>query len=1593
MTTERLVFDAQLLLHANGEQFVREIRAIFNNLETEARRLISQGSQTAAAGVSPLYTAGLGQAQAFIGGKPGLSQRQQEQAYAAVRRAEQTYGVLQRETPGIGNLGNLTTAQQRGAALLQGALQEQSNAKLREAKAAEVLAAAELKAARQVELDSGRASAARKQQAAASSKYTVGGVEGGLTPAQVAALNKRLGAAFPPTPPPTLLQPTPAQIAAATASRIPPSPGARGGTGFGFPFSPNAAQQAAINSTVTTAMQTQALRIQTHTAQMQSGNAAWLRAQAQATLAERQRAIAVAEATKAERIAQGGGRGGIFQNLQYAIHQRQGGVTDSRLPEDFRGFGSFVASKAITTAGFALTGAALFGAVSGFKELIREASELQRQLAIVRSAFDATGDSEGFHHFSEEVVQIANRTGVAADQVALVARQLAGVFRDAESGAQDFNRALQQTEVALKLSQVTGLPLQEITDSLTSISVSFGDNFEKIGDTAVGLEQKFGVLSTEIIRFTADLAPTGKELGFTSDQLATLGAIAQQASGRAGSALAENFGRILPTIRDNAAALVELLSQSPSTSKFIEPLVEAINQGNIPVALKNIVQAYGELNAAQKNQLATLLGGARQAQAFFAVLNRGSDVIAALDGTVTASDFTGKLDDRFQRFTQTVDFAFQETRRIFEQFGLALFESGIGDFLKDIAGSGLIVANVFLRIVEVFGALNEATHGLAGQLVAVALAMKLISSLYSALRGAGSLIKGGLQGPAAGQQLAAGAINTGLTGGLGSAAVPPSPNMAQARVFGRTYGGKVGSGLNLMAGIVIASAVLELFSAAQGVAAQLSQARNDIRGKVDEALKKPGATSASVAASIPHEAFGSATQYGRGADIALKTLSLGIVDTTSPGDVALDKIQQSNAPQQIEELKAIAGVLQGKAKERVETLLKMFEKDPANNALNDAVAQTIDSARKNMEEARVALEKIASQSGTDKQQQAAAKGAAELAPQLEQLKAQVDAGEIGPSAYVDALDRLIALEKGAIEGQTNPDASIVKAIQGHVSERDQILSAATRRIADVNVKLASLRGANVATATYESALTRLQSLIEQKASPSTQLDAALDVLSAQQQKLEEFINSPVVTNGIARAPTAAEKLARAAQGIEISPEVREAVLRGTLVLNKATEIYNVAQASGTDQTVVIDAVIKLIQEADRTGIDALGIAIDSRIKNLQRELVNLEPDDKDTRTKVLAALAALQQARAALGGLQTGAEDPGAKVYKDTTDLSNQTAIEASDEARALAEALIAQQRARANGDPVALAEAAVAAAQLALQYASKPSETAAALAQLIEAQNQLADANAAVLDAQSGYTETVSHDPVTKAQAALDRARRAVENAHGEAARLQALAAQVQAEESLAAAISSVLDARSALLEAIATASGDAVAAAKLRLDVDRRHLDELIQRDRGTGDDPNNDPEVIRQKAQIVADQASVRDAELQSKSSAIDTALQLERITTQQAIAQFEALLQIPNLTKEQTDQILLKIKQLKGELNNDLQWDVPSEIKLPTIYQVKRLIEAQNTPTGPSTYQDNRSYSLFQGAVIGSDVDMQSAVNAISDLIGAPPRNGQRISPTQ
>jgi hypothetical protein len=449
------------------------------------------------------------------------------------------------------------------------------------------------------------------------------------------------------------------------------------------------------------------------------------------------------------------------------------------------GAAGFFGGGLLSTIRYGLPSLLFYGAISGIGGAINEAEEFQFNLTKIESQLNATFGEQGpqvLDRFKQRIIDLSQETGLAADEITRLDTQLIGAFAEAETVGQGGPRPVgvdpitfveQQSAAAAKLAQVTGLPLNEITDGLTAASFAFESSFEDIGNVAIKLESQTGTLARETISFIGDIAPVAQEAGFSLEEFSSIAAIAQQRSGRSGAALAESFGRIIPRLRESRVEIAQIAAQSPGA--FDGEFFTALENQDPRGILLGIGEAYDELDQKTRDQLNIVLGGPREAQTLVAALVQGEKILELSRG---AADSAGVLDERFAKVQETLTVSLQRLAETAREFVLILLESGLEDLLQALISGATLLLNFLKGILSSTQGINDSLAGLPGFLAAGAASAFLLlrafrgiqaTGVISAITGFGA--RGGRGGGAAG---GAGGRLSGLSsffftgGGLGA---------------------------------------------------------------------------------------------------------------------------------------------------------------------------------------------------------------------------------------------------------------------------------------------------------------------------------------------------------------------------------------------------------------------------------------------------------------------------------------------------------------------------------------------------------------------------------------------------------------------------------------------------------------------------------------------------------------------------------------------------------------------------------------------------------------------------------------------------------
>lgn len=1207
-------------------------------------------------------------------------------------------------------------------------------------------------------------------------------------------------------------------------------------------------------------------------------------------------------------------------------------------------------------------------------------------------------------------------------------------FRARQRAQEDL--AQRNTELAFKFAEVTGLDSKEITDSLTAIGLSFDEldgNFQPVLDRAISLEEEFGVLGGQIVTFTADLAPLAANLGFSATQLEELGAAAQKFSGRSGGQLAEQFGRIFTDLPTKSADLVKLFTQGPQSIAELAPqLADAFVADNMEQVLEIILQAANRiqtegLDPGLTQQISEVVAGRREGASFASILREPQQLLAALQDTTDGS--AGAVEERWERVRESLSETMERLRRSVEQLAEAILSAGLVDALTAVASLFTVVATAAEKVIRVFDFFNDATGGMIGQLASLYAILKTVDLVMKSLGESavfGAVFPGlaarfsgvaAAGGSFAGLKTGASSLRGLLTGGgAGALAGRIGPGLSSlatglgARASAAAAGGSV---LTFPSAVGATAAGFAAPAAALITVNEARLAMGQLRDQVESQGKayRLAADSASTFDLVMRDAStntklfatnvmgheisgipgtGGVGRFFLGGDLPEDIVPEVLSNRAGPGGLSAALAALRGSGIEIDENDF------GEAAIEVENALLGEEADldsvaeylrdvaEDNPAIGEALASAIDKALSLQTAAEAVasgqstanLEQLVKALGENRATPDSVRTALDqaLAPLQELLRAAQDAGDYAAIiANTEAIAAIKQQAEAAISAYYANSVSFAERIRGIFGDSTPKTQAATARRILADTRITDPE-------------TRLQALED--------LQAARDALFADQ---------------LAAAESDAERIALLERGPGTDPiaqaeaiyiQAHEAVQTRLTELRDATAKQNafnstgqqgpvadggdrsnqIEQLEGLTREAILEISDQLIEDIEKFGEGA----IDIRLVMLKARRAELYAAVRAISyggyvgaggQAMLDEIQAIGEQIETYEALQESGLDPSQIVLDDGGPNDDQKR-EADDLRAQHAQELRAAQwelaAARAAGDPVAEADVAVARARDELSNAEGDVETIRAQAQLVTALKQQKEAYDDIGRAQLELLAARNEeDPKKSAEIALKQADIAVKQAKGTAERLRAQAQRIRAERALRDAIRDIADSQVELAIAMAESAGNVIQAAELRL---KQALTDL-SRVKRAGDDSG----INRARAEVVNAQRALNDTILNKQQGDIDFALQMGTITTRQAIESYQQLLTIPTNTEEQNRELQLIIKRLQGELQQDFQYNLPTSLGLPTLYEVRRA--GQDTTGG---YNDNRVITVTVNA--NTSASAADIAATVASVVGDPTRNG-------
>ncbi len=1182
----------------------------------------------------------------------------------------------------------------------------------------------------------------------------------------------------------------------------------------------------------------------------------------------------------------------LFQRAEARLRP---GAPASERPTAGQALGGGILSAARFGAGAAI----LYGTLNTIKEMVTEASELERVFGLVESQFAATDKSAEFPGFREEIIAISKETGQMATEVAFVGFQFQGAFGDKPGGAA---YALAQTRAAIEIARVSGLALGELVDSLTASSLAFNVSIADVSDKALGIQARFGVQAKETLQFFGDLSSVAGEAGLNLNQLGAIAGAAQQATGRSGAALAEGLGRIIPGIQEASVSLVRFYQQTPGLSGKAPEIAAAAGAGQTGAVLERLIRDYGQLDAAQRKQIITLLGGRREAQVLIPILENSAKVVQELDGAYTGLiDDTGKTEEAFAKLQETLSQKVAQLQRSFEAFGQELFEAGLGDLLKDLAVAGEALIKVISAMASAMAFINRETHGAAIKVLELIVALKLLRAL-GALGVGGFGFKQGLRG---------------IGAQAGSEAAIAAGGRLQAGRAGFSSARAAGGGIRAGANAGLAAAGLGYASLGAGAAlivgTEYFKERGNVQGQANALADKIRKADSAALKEIVKDKADFWTRVairGSGkelpAEMAAKELYIrgGAAnrgDLTAAKDAGL--------------LKALEGRFKGLDQKSIDELLKADAEgsDPTSAPAIARVLQLIRQEPGGNAALQAAVQKFAANAVTATAASRVASG--ETIQSVAAAKSALDAGAISSTEYMQTLDRELAAYRSMLANGgklIEKDAANYIAIQKQQSE---YVSGKARELVDYQLGLNELAGLGGPGAEVSALTTLLQD--KTVTDPKVRLKAANDLIAAE-KKIQDV--------QLAAAETAAERLRILNAGFVVPDESRIAVL----------------EAAITDTDVAFRALVD-------AGSHAFGNAA-NLITLIATGAVELGI------TSMAAYKTLVTKKMAELQSISTG---EGGTFAADEADINQ--------EYNRLQTLLDKLNNSSLSGPGVPGAKGKASPEDLAAARVAAKKEAEADAKAIADEAKANAEARFALMRAES------VGDPIRLAEIAIEQAKDMGARAKTTAEILNAKTAMIEAQRGLADARSSVADAYRNIDKALADAAGDSVRSAQIELESIRTHLEEAKARGDKIG--------AVQLEAQLIAQQRTVDQESLSSAQQDIDFYREMGQATLGQTIASYEALLPLASKNKDDYQALLLKIRALRKEGDAQTAFNIPSEIKLPTLYEVRR---ANQSAAAGQSYQDARVITINFTA--NNTADAEGIANQIVDQFSGPSRFG-------
>lgn len=1225
--------------------------------------------------------------------------------------------------------------------------------------------------------------------------------------------------------------------------------------------------------------------------------AAALRERAAQIIASRKEQAAVDALVREQTLAQGGLT--RTQQLQVRSGFLFGRQNLEGLPPTL---GQIAGQSVATIARFAGAGAAFYAVTRGISETVKTAQQLEYDFSILDSQMTALNQHGDLPELKKSLFEIARETGLATDQVVKLGIAFVGALGEAGAGAA-------ATQIASKIAVVAQLDPGEIFNDLVAGMKAFAATpaprdqlaiLERIGDLSIQLRNTTGVASKEIIDFLGRVGPIARSTGLDLDSAAAAAATLLQGSAVGGAALGEQFGRILTGFSKNASEIALIAQQFP---KLGISVTDALSGD--PRVLLELANGFKQLTQAQQQNLIQTVGSRREGQTL-AILFQNAATLQRAQAAATTAE--GRVEAELAKRRETLKLQTQQLMTALQQFGLALYNAGVADALKEITEIAKALADVLnilsglldhipdqfvslaAKIGLAVGAMKAAaifTAGKGNAAPSILEALGIRSLLGRRAAASAAVEAGSATAAAAGGTLGMEALGFGGAAGLGAAATGGSGLLA-------ALGGPVTIG-------IVGSAI------ALPMIMKALHSRDGAIGAMTERVKQLRETDSGLALQINTDLDNLIQEAGKGSIELVpgsKLKKLRDSSLTSKDDKK--KIENELKRRKKDRQSAVIAYLRDQDVIDDETMRELIglysgSHQPGDELLQFLLGDTSVDPRKagfNPESAWGKFD-VGKLQGLGKKKIDVGV-AAKLKTALQAAGLMPDEQEQASLDFSDALDAynagnlsITALHK-AFEteyqalSQAKPGTEPAKQLAQDAKKMNQAWDAAVKNEYEIQSSIAELTGVDPKAAINRN-IDLLLNQLSQTRDPGDRVAIAHDIVKAEQDLLKEQADE---------ADTAAEAARIMHEGLPIKREVQVELVYEQLSSTAGAFQTFIAQWL-TDGFELTDVMVRQM-----AGWIADGVTTAEALRRIiQQQLDAL-------------ALAALYGGQAMAGKLADPAQF---QAILDALNALKDPNIGITDPNRV-------------TGD--------------------KNTKDKAAQDELAKAKEDYAKA-------------LVENDPILAAEEAQRLADQHMREAAGDQAKqLTAMAERVRADRQLADAIQSLVQSQIDLVIAYANAAGNTLEAAYVAELKANQQLDYLRSTDPATGRTRGSQEQINQAQAAATAAHAATRDAAFQERLDKIEFQRQMDEITDAQEVNLLKTLLTMPELNDKQKDQIRLKIHEIEKAASSNLQFNLPTELGLPTLYEARRLDQTGGAYNS-SSYVDNRQVQVNLYADAGVD----------------------------